>query len=308
MRFSPPGTAANAVPLPVLIATFCVLWSAAFAVAKAALADCPPLLLLVARFLASGAIVVAAAMLLATQRLSRRDVLIFSVLGIANNALYLGLNYVGMRGVSAGLSALIVSANPVATVALAALFLNERITWRKAAGLILGVGGVAFIVKTRMASGGESALGVALAFGALFSLVAGTILFKKLAPSGSLWLGSGVQSLSGGLALAPFAFAFESASDILPSWRLLLALAYLVLLASGLAFFIWFHLIKAAGATAASAYHFLMPPLGLFFGWLLLGERVSAFDFAGVVPIALGIYLVTRPAQSAREMCRLEEA
>jgi drug/metabolite transporter (DMT)-like permease len=44
-----------------------------------------------------------------------------------------------------------------------------------------------------------------------------------------------------------------------------------------------------------------MPPLGVMFGWLLLGERVNLLDLAGIVPVALGIYLVTRsnvaPAQ-----------
>jgi len=56
-----------------------------------------------------------------------------------------------------------------------------------------------------------------------------------------------------------------------------------------------------AGATAASAYHFLMPPLGIFFGWLLLGEHLSLPDMIGIVPVALGIYLVTRPARVRKE-------
>jgi len=39
-----------------------------------------------------------------------------------------------------------------------------------------------------------------------------------------------------------------------------------------------------------------MPPLGLIFGWLLLGERVALADLIGVVPVVLGIYLITRPS------------
>jgi drug/metabolite transporter (DMT)-like permease len=39
-----------------------------------------------------------------------------------------------------------------------------------------------------------------------------------------------------------------------------------------------------------------MPPLGVLFGWLLLGERVAIADLIGILPVALGIYLVTRPA------------
>jgi drug/metabolite transporter (DMT)-like permease len=54
--------------------------------------------------------------------------------------------------------------------------------------------------------------------------------------------------------------------------------------------------LKVCGATAASAYHFLMPPLGMLFAFLVLGEHVELRDLMGIVPVALGIYLVTRPA------------
>jgi drug/metabolite transporter (DMT)-like permease len=58
--------------------------------------------------------------------------------------------------------------------------------------------------------------------------------------------------------------------------------------------------VTVYGATAASAYHFLMPPLGMLFGWILLGEHVYAPDLLGVVPVAAGIWLVTRPSHSRR--------
>jgi len=130
------------------------------------------------------------------------------------------------------------------------------------------------------------------------SLVGGTILFKRFAPKGDLWIGNGVQSLVAGLALAPVAFGTESVADIVPSWRLLAAFAYLVLLVSVCAYLLWFRILAVSGATAASSYHFLMPPLGLLFGWMLLGEHVAPLDLIGIVPVALGIYLVTRPART----------
>jgi len=296
---------AIAIPLPLLVAAFCLIWSSAFAVSKLALADCPPLLLVCGRCLLAGGIMLGAAMLNgAPWRLARRDLAILAVLGIANNALYLGLNYVGIaRGVSAGLSALIVSANPVLTALLAAFLLGERLTWRKAAGLLLGVGGVAIIVGSRL-SGGESPLGVAFVIGALAALVGGTIAFKRLAPSGGLWIGNGVQNLAGGIALAPFAAAFESVGDVVPSWRLLTGLGFLVFFSAIAAYLLWFHLLTVSGATAASAYHFMMPPLGLFFGWLLLGERLELSDLIGVLPVGLGIWLVTHAAATAPERKR----
>jgi drug/metabolite transporter (DMT)-like permease len=287
--------------LPLMIAAFCLLWSSAFAVAKLALADCPPLLLLTVRFLlAGGFMLTVAAADRIPWRIARRDIVVLAVLGVANNALYLGLNYVGMRSISAGLSALIVSANPVLTVVLAAMFLDERMTWRKMAGLLLGIGGVGFIVQSRITGRIDDPIGIAFTVAALVSLVAGTILFKRLTPNGGLWIGNGVQNLAGGLALAPFAFGFEAVGEIVPSWRLIGALAYLALLVSVCGYLLWFHLLTVSGATTASAYHFLMPPLGMLFGWLLIGERVAWSDLIGIVPVALGIYLVTRAGKLPR--------
>src|SRR5580692_3821529 len=124
---SPGASLAIALPLPVLIATFCLLWSSAFSVTKLALADCPPLLLLTARFLVAGVVILAAAVTGTTWRtVTRRDLVVLAALGVANNALYLGLIYVGMRSISSGLSAIIVSANPVLTALLAAVVLDEQ--------------------------------------------------------------------------------------------------------------------------------------------------------------------------------------
>jgi drug/metabolite transporter (DMT)-like permease len=298
-------SSASRIPLPFLVTAFCLLWSSAFAVAKLAIADCPPLILLSTRFLAAGVLMLAAAAVLRTPfSLSRRDLLLFATLGIANQAAYLGLGYIGMQSVSAGLSALIISANPVLTALLAATFLGERMSWRKASGLLLGVGGVAFVVDSRLAGGVEHVVGIAWTLAALVSLVAGTILFKRFTPKGGLWIGNGVQSLSAGLALLPFALTTESVSDVVPTWQLLAAFVYLVVLVSVFVFLLWFHLLRVLGATAASSYHFLMPPLGMVFGWLLLGEHVAASDLIGIVPVAVGIYLVTRPAAVHRRPSR----
>jgi len=287
------------LPLPLLVAAFCLLWASAFSVAKVAVADCPPLLVLTARFLVAGAFVLGVAALYGLPfNLSRRDVLVFALLGIANQAAYLGLSYVGIRTISSGLAALIVSANPVLTAVLAAAFLNDRMSWRKALGLLLGVGGVTFVVESRLGGGVEDPTGIGFTLAALVSLVVGTILFKKLAPTGGLWIGNGVQSLAAGLATLPFAIAFERMEDIVPGWRLIASLVYLALFVSVFAYLLWFHLVNVSGATAASSYHFMTPPLGMLFGWLLLGEHVTITDLAGIVPVAIGIYLVTRPSPS----------
>jgi drug/metabolite transporter (DMT)-like permease len=288
-------------PLPITIGLFCLLWSFAFVAGKIGVTDCPPLLLLTARFSLAGILILGITALRGDAwSLSWRDVAVFATIGIANNALYLGLGYTGLQTVSAGLGGLIVSANPVFTAALAALFLGEALTWRKVTGLVLGIAGVGLIVWHRMSVGTDSLHGILFTLASLASIVLGTMLFKLLAPKGSLWIGNGVQNLAAGIVLLPFAFSFASLSDIVPSARLLGAFAFLVLGGSILAYRLWFHLLRVCGATAASAYHFLMPPLGMLFAWMVLGEHVEARDLLGIVPVALGIYLVTRSPATAQ--------
>ncbi|MBR0926788.1 DMT family transporter [Bradyrhizobium diazoefficiens] len=285
--------------LPLAIGLFCLLWSYAFVAGKIGVTHCPPLILLAARFSLAGILILGATLIRGEAwSLSWRDAAIFAVLGIANNALYLGLGYTGLQSVSAGLGGLIVSANPVFTAALAALLLGEGMTWRKASGLLLGIAGVTLIVWHRLSVGTDSLHGIVFTLASLASIVAGTILFKLLAPKGSLWIGNGVQNLVAGLVLTPVALTFADvhAIDVTPS--LIGAFAFLVLGGSILAYWLWFHLLKVCGATAASAYHFLMPPLGMLFAYLVLGEHVEARDLLGIIPVALGIYLVTRPAKT----------
>lgn len=287
--------------LPLEIGLFCLLWSFAFVAGKIGVTDCPPLFLLAARFSLAGILILGiSALRREAWRLSWREAAMFAILGVANNALYLGLGYTGLKSVSAGLGGLIVSANPIFTAGLAAMFLGEALTWRKVTGLLLGIVGVGFIVSHRMSIGTDSPEGILFTLASLASIVAGTILFKLFAPKGSLWIGNGIQNLAAGIVLTPIAFSFADLGEIVPSARLAFAFAFLVLGGSILAYYIWFHLLKVCGATAASSYHFLMPPLGMLFAWLVLGEHVAFRDMLGIVPVALGIYLVTRPAASHR--------
>ncbi len=293
-------------PLPIYIGLFCVLWSFAFVAGKIGVTDCPPLILLTARFSLAGILILGITALRGDGwSLSWRDTCVFALLGVANNALYLGLGYTGLQTVSAGLGGLIVSANPVFTAVLAALFLGESLTWRKVAGLLLGVVGVGFIVWHRMSVGYRQ-----LARHPVHVRVAGVdrgrhhpvqMAGAERAASGSA---TGSRTSSPASCCCRSRSLFSSVGDIVPSARLLGAFAYLVLGGSILAYLLWFHLLKVCGATAASAYHFLMPPLGMLFAWIVLGEHVALRDLLGIVPVALGIYLVTRPAAAGNKARR----
>ena len=220
----------------------------------------------------------------------------FALLGVANNALYLGLGYTGLQTVSAGLGGLIVSANPVFTAVLAALFLGEALTWRKVAGLLLGIGGVGFIVWHRLSVGTDS-------------------MRRHLVHAGIARLDRGrhhpVQAAGAegqpvdrqrhpesrrrsGAAAVRFRVCRcrRHRAEHAAAWRVRLSGARRIDLRLSAVV----SSVEDCGATAASAYHFLMPPLGMLFAFLVLGEHIEIRDLIGIVPVALGIYLVTRPA------------
>src|ERR1700751_1392403 len=78
--------------LPLAIGLFCLLWSYAFVAGKIGVTHCPPLILLAARFSLAGILILGATLIRGERwSLSLRDTLVFAPIGVANNALYLGL-------------------------------------------------------------------------------------------------------------------------------------------------------------------------------------------------------------------------
>lgn len=274
---------------------FAVIWSSAFTAAKFALQSAPPMLLLAARFLISGALAVALARLLG-QRLPGRpgQWLRIAVVGVCQNTLYLGLMFVAMTGISAGLASIIASALPLVVAALAPLALRERVGPLKIAGLVVGFAGVVYIMQSRMAGAGEDPIGILLAFIGVVGLATGTALVKKGDFGTGLLMVVGLQMLVGSLTLMPFALWLDAWSEVSFNPGLLIAFAYIVLFPGIIATFLWFTLVERSSATDASAYHFLNPAFGVAVAWAVLAEPVGWPDAVGVVLVAGGILIVNR--------------
>lgn len=201
-----------------------------------------------------------------------------------------------MTTVSSAFTAVLISTNPLLIGVLAGPVLGERLGWRKMFGLCLGLAGVALVLRSRLSGMQEDLHGTLLVTGGLVALVAGTLLYKRLKPSTGLWMATGIQSLAGAVALMPVALLHESLGDARMTASLFWSMAYMIVAVSIGGYYLWFMILGRASATAASALHFLMPPLGLLFGWVVLRESVSWLDLLGIVPIAFGIWLATRRA------------
>jgi drug/metabolite transporter (DMT)-like permease len=277
----------------LLVLLFCLSWSSAYPTAKLAIAVSPPMLFLGLRFLLAAALLLAWA---AIRREMRGPIPWggLAILGLLNLAAYQGLFWEAMRTESAGMAVVVGSLVPILTAACAAPLLGERLTLAKFTGLLLGLGGAIFVVRNRLAMGEDPGGTIYLVAG-LFAMTAGTILFKKLAPATTLSVAVGVQQLSAGAALLAVGLATEEPTLIVPGLAYALTMLWFVVVVSIGAMLLWFLLLRSGTATAATSLHFLMPPLGLLMTWAVLGEKLHPSDLLGIVPVALGIWLATRP-------------
>jgi drug/metabolite transporter (DMT)-like permease len=270
---------------------FSVMWSSAFTSARMIVRDAPPLTALAVRFAVSGAIAVLLARALGQSArltpLQWRNVVIF---GVCQNALYLGLNFVAMVRVEAGLASIIASMMPLMVALIGWAVFGTRVRPLGLAGLCAGFAGAALIMGTRL-DGGVDPMGVAMCLAGMTALAVATLAVQGASGGGNLLMIVGLQMGVGALVLAPVAWVLETPAII---WtpRLLAAFAYTTLVPGLLATLLWFHLVRRIGAVKAATFHFLNPFFGVAVAALLLGERLGPWDIAGVAIIAAGILAV----------------
>lgn len=278
---------------------FVLMWSSAFSSARIIVQSAPPLTALSLRFLISGLIAVMLARALGqSMRLTRAQWRNTIVFGICQNGLYLGLFFVAMQWIEAGLAAIIASSMPLVVAFLSWLFLRERTAPLGIIGLVAGFLGVALIMSGRL-SGGSDPFGLVIAGIGVLALAVATLAVRGASSGGNVLMIVGLQMLVGSITLAvPGLLTEELAVDW--SAQLLAAFAYTTFVPGLAATWVWFRLVGRIGSTRAATYHFLSPFFGVAIAALLLGETLSARDFLGVAIITFGILAVQISRRPAR--------
>ncbi len=281
---------------------FCTLWSSAFTVGKFAIQSAPPIWFLCIRFgLAFFLIWAILGFMKRGLPKNSADRWTGIWLGALNNAAYLGLCFTAFKTTSASMVGMIASLMPLATVALAWPVLGEKPTLRKIAGLALGTAGAWYILSGRLEPGAtiDDPFGFALAGIGTVCLAIGTVLYRKRGTHADALGMNAIQSGAASAILLPVAFLLEDPGMIIFDFNLLWTLAYTAVVMTMGAFFLWFLLIRAAGAGSASAFHFLNPGISMLIAWIVLSEPIGARDILGLLPVAIGILLVNWPARTS---------
>ena len=283
--------------------SFALMWSSAFTSARIIVAHAPPMASLSLRFLISGVIALALARMMGQSwRLTRAQWKATVIFGICQNALYLGLFFIAMQWIEAGLASIIASTMPLMVGLFGWIALGERLRPLAIGGLVLGVIGAALIMGTRI-SGGADLTGIAICILGTAALAVATLSARGASGGGNVMTVVGYQMLIGAAALAVAAGIFE---DWQVSWSpsLLYAFAYTVLVPGVAATWIWFLLVNRIGAVKAATFHFLNPFFGVLVAAIILGEAIGPLDLVGVAIVAAGILAVQLSRQKTVAVTR----
>ncbi|MEJ7771182.1 MAG: DMT family transporter [Geodermatophilaceae bacterium] len=280
-------------------AVFVLLWSTGFVGAKYALPYAEPFTFLALRLFIATALLWLIVIVARGDRLSGRVQWGRSaVTGVLLHAGYLGGVFWAIgHGLPAGVSAVVVSLQPVVVAALAKRFLGERLSRLQWVGLVLGLIGVVLTLAPGLLDDSRSQefppLGIVACLVALAAGTAGTIHQKRHGDRIPLVSGTAVQYLAAAILLAAGSLAFESQTI---DWTLefSLAMGWLVLALSLGAVLLLLFLLKRGSASSVSSLFYLVPPATAIEAYLLFGEELAPISIVGVVVTALGVALALR--------------
>ena len=268
------------------------IWGGMYVVSRAVMAVVPPFILLEMRLiissLALGAVVVAAR----SHRVRVADLPQLAFIGALSMTVSVGMQFLGTHLSSASAGGLITSASPAFIALFAAWLLRERMTRHKLLALALASGGVLLVAWPSSGSlqGPTAGLGNLLLIGAAISWALQTVLSKRATRRYSALTVTWYALVAGTLSTLPLA-AWELARQPLPeipAWAWW-GIAYIGLISTSLAFYLWNLGFALLDAGTASLFFFAQPLVAGFLGWLLLGEHLGSGFLAGGVLSAAGV-------------------
>jgi len=217
----------------------------------------------------------------------------FAVLGVVNSATPFALFSFASLHVPASTGAILNATSPFFAAVAAAYWLGEALTWRKIAGMALGFAGVATLVGWHPETiTADVALAIAACLAAALCYALGSVYAKRSladVPSFAVACASQMTAAVALMPLLPFATIPGPVTVLVGANVVALALA-----STALAYLIYFRLIADAGPQRALTVTFLIPLFGVLWGFLFLGEPVTASMLAGGALVVAGTALALR--------------
>ena len=218
----------------------------------------------------------------------------YALIGMCNIAIPFTLIAIGTSQINSYLAAMLMSTTPLSGSILAHFFTkNEKITFFKSLGILLGFSGVVFLFFDRLIINENNYLYALITIlGSTFYSIGGIMTLKlknkgneNVTTSTTLW---------SVIFLLPMSIIFESPWDLKPTLESTLALLYLGVVATGLAWLIRFRILTVNGLVFQTQVAYLIPIFGVLFGYFLMNEIITWRVLISLIIIILGIYVVKK--------------
>jgi drug/metabolite transporter (DMT)-like permease len=287
-----------------LLVGLSVLWGGSFLFVGVAVAELPPLTIVVARVaLAAAALLLALRFMGVALPRERRVWAAFIGMGVLNNAIPFTLIAWGQSHIASGVASILNATTPLFTVVVAHwLTADERMSARKLAGVAIGFCGVAVMIG----GAGLRTLGVDVL--AQLAVLAAAISYAFAGVYGRRFKAMGVApaATAAGMLTASTLLLVPAMLIVDRPWTLpapsattVAALLGLALLSTALAYILYFRLLASAGATNLLLVTFLIPVSAILLGATLLGERLAPRHFLGMALIGCGLAAIGRERAAA---------
>ena len=273
---------------------FVLLWSSAFVTTKPIVDNSDPFSALAFRFfiVALGFLIYSIYQNLSL-RVTKKDFIQSFASGVLFHGVYLGGVFFSVsKDIPTGITALIVTMQPILTNALAGPFLKEHVGWKQWLGVILGFIGSAMVLGVDIGVT-LPAIGIIASIIALLSITTATLFQKKY--SGNIPLPvSNMYQAAGGCFFHLIIILFFVDPFIEFNSTFLIAMSHQIFLVSFGAFTILMFLIKNNSASKTVTVFFLIPATTAFMAWIFLNEQLTTIDLLGFLIASLGVFIATR--------------
>jgi drug/metabolite transporter (DMT)-like permease len=289
-----------------LYALICLIWGSTWLFIKVGLVGVPPFLAAGLRFLISAGLV--GAILLARGgplRLTRDDKICILSLGVLVFWLDYAAVYWAELYISSGLTAVLFSTMPLMTALLSAFWMrSETLTARKVAGILIGVGGTGLLFWPEERLGVMQALGMLSTLAGSLCAAVNLVMLKRYAKHSDPTVLNFFGMAIGAVALLAMSAALERRAPVTWTRANVVALVYLAVFGSVVAFSAYYYLIKRLDATIVSLTTLIIPIVALVLGRMFLNETVTPMAVAGIVTILAGIGVASTAPTALRSDTR----
>jgi drug/metabolite transporter (DMT)-like permease len=266
-----------------------VVWGSTYLALKVGLEALPPFTLNAARFLVAGALLFAYCRHRRWPMPTRPQWRAGAIQGLLLPAAGTGGACWAEQSLSSGTTALLLATIPLWIVLGRRVADHERITPAVAMGLAAGIGGVALLVRP---GGGGTPMAFAVALGGAMCWGLGSVYALHAPRPAQALMASAIEMLSAGAALAVLATVTGEPARTGFTGRSLLALAYLTIFGSVIAYTAYAWLLDHVAPRIAGTYAFVNPVVAVLLGWWLLDERLTWRVLAATAVIAAGVALI----------------